>query len=436
MTKYPAASAVSPGDVLSPTKADKFTFGLWTVGNVGRDPFGDAVRKPLDPVDSVHHLAELGAYGVSLHDNDLVPIGASAAERDRLVGRFRRALEETGLVVGMATTNLFYHPVFKDGAFTSNDPAVRRYAIAKTMRAIDLGAELGAEVYDFWGGREGTEAYAAKPATDALDRYREAIDFLCGYVRDRGYSMRLTLEPKPNEPRGDAFLPTVGHALGFIATLAYPDMVGLNPEVAHEAMAGLSAYHGVAQALWSGKLFHIDLNGQKMGRYDQDLRFGSEGIKDAFFLVQLLESSGYEGPRHFDAHPYRTEDLGRGMGLRCRVHADVPGAPRQGAPVRRRSRDPCRARGGLCSRPGETVGRHVLARHGQGAPREPWRPRPACGARLSQRAPRSAGHRVAVGNSLRRMKGGRTQAVREKVRRWTAGPGKFSAVSGGGRVQP
>jgi len=308
MTKYPAASAVSAEDALSPTKADKFTFGLWTVGNVGRDPFGEAVRKPLDPVDSVHHLAELGAYGVSLHDNDVVPIGASAAERDRLVGRFRRALEETGLVVGMATTNLFSHPVFKDGAFTSNDPAVRRYAIAKTMRAIDLGAELGAEVYDFWGGREGTEAYAAKPATDALDRYREAIDFLCGYVLDRGYPMRLAIEPKPNEPRGDAFLPTVGHALGFIATLAYPDMVGLNPEVAHETMAGLSVYHGVAQAIWSGKLFHIDLNGQKMGRYDQDLRFGSEGIKDAFFLVRLLESSGYQGPRHFDAHPYRTED--------------------------------------------------------------------------------------------------------------------------------
>jgi xylose isomerase len=308
MTKYPVAGAVSAEDALRPTKADKFTFGLWTVGNVGRDPFGDAVREPLDPVDSVHHLAELGAYGVSLHDNDVVPIGASAAERDRLVKRFRGALEETGLVVGMATTNLFTHPVFKDGAFTSNDPAVRRYAIAKTMRAMDLGAELGAEVYDFWGGREGTEAYAAKPAIDALDRYREAIDFLCGYVRDQGYSMRLTIEPKPNEPRGDAFLPTVGHALGFIATLAHPDMVGLNPEVAHETMAGLSVYHGVAQAIWSGKLFHIDLNGQKMGRYDQDLRFGSEGIKDAFFLVQLLESSGYQGPRHFDAHPYRTEN--------------------------------------------------------------------------------------------------------------------------------
>ncbi|MGD0019713.1 MAG: xylose isomerase [Candidatus Limnocylindrales bacterium] len=291
-----------------PKARDKFTFGLWTVGNRGRDPFGDATRPALDPVESVRHLGELGAYGVSLHDDDLVPPGSSAHVRDEIVRKFRGALETSGLVVGMATTNLFGHPVFKDGAFTSNDPAVRRYAIAKAMRGIDLGAELGARTYVFWGGREGAEAFAAKPAVDALERYREAINFLCGYVRDQGYDMRFAMEPKPNEPRGDAFLPTVGHALGFIATLDHPEMVGLNPEVAHETMAGLSFYHGVAQAIWSGKLFHIDLNGQKIGRFDQDLRFGSEGIKEAFFLVQLLEKSGYDGPRHFDAHAYRVED--------------------------------------------------------------------------------------------------------------------------------
>lgn len=308
MTSQVAVEPQSGPEGYRPTPADRFTFGLWTVGNMGRDPFGEAVRVALDPVETVHHLAELGAYGVSLHDNDLVPMGASAAERDRIVGRFRSALEATGMVVGMATTNLFYHPVFKDGAFTANDPAVRRYAIAKTMASIDLAAELGARVYVFWGGREGTEAFAAKPAMDALSRYREALDFLSNYVREQAYPIRFAIEPKPNEPRGDAFLPTVGHALGFIATLEHPEMVGVNPEVAHETMAGLSFYHAVAQAAWSGKLFHIDLNGQKIGRYDQDLRFGSEGIKDAFFLVQLLEESGYAGPRHFDAHAYRTED--------------------------------------------------------------------------------------------------------------------------------
>jgi xylose isomerase len=291
-----------------PRARDKFTFGLWTVGNRGRDPFGDPTRPALDPVESVRRLGELGAYGVSLHDDDLVPPGSSAQVRDEIVRRFRGALEASGLVVGMATTNLFGHPAFKDGAFTSNDPAVRRYAITKAMRGIDLGAELGAHVYVFWGGREGSEAFAAKPAVDALERYREAINFLCGYVRDQGYDMRFAMEPKPNEPRGDNFLPTVGHALGFISTLDHPEMVGLNPEVAHETMAGLSFYHGVAQAIWSGKLFHIDLNGQKIGRYDQDLRFASEGIKEAFFLVQLLEKSGYAGPRHFDAHAYRVED--------------------------------------------------------------------------------------------------------------------------------
>ena len=293
---------------LVPRPEHKFSFGLWTVGNVGRDPFGEATRARLDPDESVRRLAALGAFGVSLHDDDLVPYDASPAERDRVVTRFRRTLEENGMVVSMATTNLFNHPVFKDGAFTSNDRAVRRYAIAKTMRAIDIGAELGAHIYVFWGGREGVEAMAAKRPGDAFDRYREAIDFLCGYVLDKGYDMRFAIEPKPNEPRGDTFLPTVGHALAFIGALAHPDMVGLNPETAHETMSGLSFYHAVAQALWHGKLFHIDLNGQKIGRYDQDLRFGSEGLKDAFFLVKLLEESGYDGPRHFDAHAYRNED--------------------------------------------------------------------------------------------------------------------------------
>ncbi len=295
-------------EALKPGTEHKFTFGLWTVGNPGRDPFGDPTRARADPNDSVRKLAELGAYGVCLHDDDLVPAGSSAAERDQIVARFKSTLKETGMVVSMATTNLFHHPVFKDGAFTSNDRAVRRYAIAKTMRAIDLGADLGAPVYVFWGGREGVEAMAAKRPGDALDRYREAMNFLCGYALDKKYPMRFAMEPKPNEPRGDAFLPTVGHALAFIDTLEHPEMVGLNPETAHETMSGLSFYHAVAQTIWHGKLFHIDLNGQKIGRYDQDLRFGSEGIKDAFFLVKLLEESGYAGARHFDAHAYRGEN--------------------------------------------------------------------------------------------------------------------------------
>jgi xylose isomerase len=286
----------------------RFTFGLWTVGNPGRDPFGGPTREPLDPVDSVRKLAELGAWGISLHDDDLVPWGSSPAERDLIVARFKAALEETGLGVGMATTNLFGHPAFKDGAFTSNDRGVRRAAIGKAMRSIDLGAELGAEVYVFWGGREGTEAAVAKDPRDALDRYREAIDVLADYVVEQGYDLRFALEPKPNEPRGDIFLPTIGHALHFIGTLNRPEMVGVNPEVAHETMAGLSFVHGVGQALWAGKLFHIDLNAQRIGRYDQDFRFGAEDLKEAFLLVRLLERAGYEGPRHFDAHAYRNED--------------------------------------------------------------------------------------------------------------------------------
>jgi xylose isomerase len=286
----------------------RFTFGLWTVGNPGRDPFGEPTRPPRDPVQAVHRLADAGAWGISLHDNDLVPYGASASERDRIVARFSAALDERGLGVGMATTNLFTHPAFKDGAFTSNDRSVRRAAIGKAMESIDLGAELGAEVYVFWGGREGTEVGVAKDPRDALERYREAINILADYTVERGYDLKFAIEPKPNEPRGDIFLPTVGHALHFISMLDRPEMVGVNPEMAHETMAGLSFMHGVGQALWAGKLFHIDLNAQRIGRYDQDYRFGAEDLKEAFHLVRLLERAGYEGPRHFDAHPYRNED--------------------------------------------------------------------------------------------------------------------------------
>jgi xylose isomerase len=291
-----------------PQPSDRFTFGLWTVGNRGRDPFGHETRPPLDPVETVHRLAELGAYGVSFHDDDLVP-PSGAAERQAIVKRFRRALDETGLVVPMATTNLFSHPVFKEGAFTANDPAVRRLALRKSFEAIDLGVELGATTYVLWGGREGCEADAAKDVRAALDRYKEAVDLCCAYARHRGYDLRFAIEPKPNEPRGDILLPTVGHALAFIGELEWPEMVGLNPEFAHETMSGLSFHQAVAQTLWHGKLFHIDLNAQRIGRYDQDFRFGSEGIRDAFYLVKLLEETGYDGPRHFDAHPYRTEDV-------------------------------------------------------------------------------------------------------------------------------
>ncbi|TMD29141.1 MAG: xylose isomerase [Chloroflexi bacterium] len=295
-------------DEYAPRKEDKFSFGLWTVGNRGRDPFGEFVRPPLDPVYIVKKLSELGAWGVNLHDNDLVPFDATPAERDRIVGEFKQALSDNGMVVPMATTNLFFHPIFKDGAFTSNDPAVRAFALQKTMRAIDLGAELGATTYVFWGGREGTETDAGKDPVVAVKRMRDAINFLCQYVVENGYQMRFALEPKPNEPRSDLYLPTIGHMLGFIYTLDHPEMIGLNPEVAHDLMAGLNFVHGVAQALAAGKLFHIDLNDQKGPRYDQDLRFGSENLKSMFFLVKLLEDKGYTGPRHFDAHAYRTED--------------------------------------------------------------------------------------------------------------------------------
>src|SRR3954468_23718346 len=291
--------------MFQPTREDKFTFGLWTVGWQARDPFGDATRPPLDPVEAVHRLSELGAHGGAFHDDALL---AGDADRDRAIASFRKALDETGLVVPMATTNLFTHPVFKDGAFTSNDRDIRRYALRKVMRNLDLAAELGAETYVFWGGREGAGPDGGKDVRAALDRFREAIDTLAGYVTDRGYGIRFALEPKPNEPRGDILLPTVGHALAFIGSLEHADMVGLNPEVGHEQMAGLNFVHAIAQALWHGKLFHIDLNGQHGNKYDQDLVFGHGDLKSAFFLVDLLENGGYEGPRHFDYKPLRTED--------------------------------------------------------------------------------------------------------------------------------
>jgi xylose isomerase len=295
-------------DLYQPKPEHKFTFGLWTVGSVGRDPFGAPVRKSKSPVELVHLLAEVGAYGLNFHDNDLIPIDATPAERDRIVKDFKAALKETGLVVPMATTNLFYEPVFKDGAFTSNDPSVRAYALQKTMNAIDLGAELDAKVYVFWGGREGVETDASKSALESLKRFRDALNFLCEYSLAQGYKLKFALEAKPNEPRGDLYLPTTGAMLGFIETLDHSEMVGVNPEVAHEQMAGLNFMHAVAQAWDVGKLFHLDLNDQAFGRYDQDFRFGAVNLKSAFFLVKFLEDVGYPGSRHFDAHAYRTED--------------------------------------------------------------------------------------------------------------------------------
>jgi xylose isomerase len=298
-----------------PTREDRFSFGLWTVGWPARDPFGDATRPALDPVETVHKLSELGAWGVTFHDDDLIPFGADAAERDRIVTRFKAALEETGLVVPMMTTNLFTHPVFKDGAFTSNDRGVRRFALRKVIRNLDLAAELGAKTYVFWGGREGAEVDSGKDIAAALDRYREGIDLLAAYVKEQGYGIRFAIEPKPNEPRGDILLPTLGHALAFIAELEHSDIVGVNPEVGHEQMAGLNYTAGIAQALWAGKLFHIDLNGQRGIKYDQDLVFGHGDLLNAFSTVDLLENGApgggprYDGPRHFDYKPLRTEDV-------------------------------------------------------------------------------------------------------------------------------
>ncbi|MGW0869273.1 xylose isomerase [Streptomyces sp. NPDC002740] len=292
-----------------PTPDDRFTFGLWTVGWQGRDPFGDATRRALDPVESVQRLAELGAYGVTFHDDDLIPFGSSESEREEHIKRFRQALDTTGMTVPMATTNLFTHPVFKDGAFTANDRDVRRYALRKTIRNVDLAVELGAKIYVAWGGREGAESGAAKDVRVALDRMKEAFDLLGEYVTSQGYDLKFAIEPKPNEPRGDILLPTVGHALAFIERLERPELYGVNPEVGHEQMAGLNFPHGIAQALWADKLFHIDLNGQSGIKYDQDLRFGAGDLRSAFWLVDLLESAGYAGPKHFDFKPPRTEDL-------------------------------------------------------------------------------------------------------------------------------
>jgi xylose isomerase len=295
-------------DIPAPTPDDRFSFGLWTVGYPGRDPFGDPTRAPLDPVRALEELARIGAYGVNFHDDDVIPFGSDADERQRIIERFTQGLADTGLVVTTATTNLFTHPVFKDGGFTSNDRDVRRFALTKVMRNVELAARLGAKVYVAWGGREGAESGAAKDVRAALDRYREAFDLLGEFVTDRGYDIRFAIEPKPNEPRGDILLPTVGHALAFIDTLDRPELVGVNPEVGHEEMAGLNAAHGYAQALWQGKLFHIDLNGQHGPRFDQDLRFGAGNVRGAFWVVDTLLAGGYDGPVHFDYKPARTED--------------------------------------------------------------------------------------------------------------------------------
>jgi xylose isomerase len=295
-------------DKLQPKPEHKFTFGLWTVGNPGRDPFGEPVRPILPPVELARLLGEVGAWGVNFHDNDVVPIDATPVERDRIVRDFKRALSLLGLRVPMATVNLFTNPVFRDGAFTANDPAVRAYAVQKTMRAMDLGAEFGAQIFVLWGGREGVETDVCRRPDEAIKRLREAVNYLCEYSAAQKYNYRFALEAKPNEPRGDLYFPTTGAYLGFIATLDHPEMVGANPEVAHETMSGLNFLHAVAQAWESGKLFHIDLNDQVIGRYDQDFRFGSANPKMAFFLVRFLEDSGYDGPRHFDAHAYRTEN--------------------------------------------------------------------------------------------------------------------------------
>jgi xylose isomerase len=293
----------------TPTPADRFSFGLWTVGWQARDPFGDATRPALDVVEAVERLAERGAWGLTFHDDDLIPFGADAGTRDKQIARLRDALTATGMTVPMITTNLFTHPVFKDGGFTSNDRSVRRFALRKVLRNVELAAELGARTFVLWGGREGSEYDSAKDVRAALDRYREAMDLLCQFVLDRGIDLRFAIEPKPNEPRGDILLPTVGHALAFISGLAHPEMVGVNPEVGHEQMAGLNFVHGIAQALWHGKLFHIDLNGQRGIKFDQDLVFGHGDLVNAFSLVDLLENSGYDGPRHFDYKPSRTEDI-------------------------------------------------------------------------------------------------------------------------------
>ena len=372
----------------APTPADRFSFGLWTVGWRAMDPFGEATRPPLDVVEAVHRLAELGAWGLTFHDDDLFGFLPDAGTRDKQITRMQDALKETGMTVPMITTNLFTHPVFKDGGFTSNDRSVRRFALRKVLRNIELAAELGAKTFVLWGGREGGEYDSAKDIRAALDRYREAMDLLCGFVLDRGYDLRFAIEPKPNEPRGDILLPTVGHALAFIEKLAHPELVGVNPEVGHEQMSNLNMVHGVAQALWAGKLFHIDLNGQHGPKFDQDLVFGHGDLFNAFSLVDLLETAGYEGPRHFDYKPSRTEDIDGRVGVGGREHARLPTA--QGAG------------GGVPGRPG---GGRGARRRGGGRPRrahaEPGRDlhrpdgRPLGVRRLR---PRRRGRRVVTGS--------------------------------------
>lgn len=361
-----------------PTPDDKFSFGLWTVGWQGRDPFGDATRAALDPAESVRRLADLGAYGVTFHDDDLIPFGASDTERESHVKRFRQALDSTGLIVPMATTNLFTHPVFKDGAFTANDRDVRRYALRKTIRNIDLAVELGAKTYVAWGGREGAESGAAKDVRAALDRMKEAFDLLGEYVVQQGYDLKFAIEPKPNEPRGDILLPTVGHALAFIERLERPEMYGVNPEVGHEQMAGLNFPHGIAQALWAGKLFHIDLNGQTGIKYDQDLRFGAGDLRSAFWLVDLLETAGYEGAAlRLQAAAHR--GLRRRVGVGRGLHAQLP--------------DPARACGRVPGRPGGSGGAARLAARRAGAAHRRRRPVGAARRRERLRGLRRGGGR-------------------------------------------
>jgi xylose isomerase len=259
-------------------------------------------------VHALEKLAGIGAYGVNFHDDDVIPFGSDDATRDQIIARFKKGLDDTGLVVTTATTNLFSHPVFKSGGFTNNDRDIRRFALRKVIRNVDLAAELGAKVYVAWGGREGAEYGASQDTRVALDRMKEAFDLLGDYVTEQGYDMRFAIEPKPNEPRGDILLPTIGHALAFIEQLERPELVGVNPEIGHEEMAGMNAAAGYAQAMWQGKLFHIDLNGQNGPKFDQDLRFGAGNVRGAFWTVDILESGGYDGPRHFDFKPPRTED--------------------------------------------------------------------------------------------------------------------------------
>ena len=329
----------------TPTRDDRFSFGLWTVGWQGVDVFGGAVRPELDPAEAIHRLSDLGAYGITFHDNDVFPFDADAATKEQHLAPFRKALEETGLVVPMVTTNLFSHPVFRDGGFTNNDRDVRRFAIRKAADQVDLAAELGAKLFVAWGGREGAESGAAKDVRAALDRYAEAFNILGAYVLEQGYDIRFAIEPKPNEPRGDILLPTIGHALAFINELEHPELVGLNPEIGHEEMAWLNYAHGLAQALWHGKLFHIDLNGQNGPRYDQDLRFGAGNARGAFWTVDIVEHGGYDGPRHFDFKPPRTEDMDGVWASAARLHAQLPDPARQGPRVPRRPRGAAGAEG-------------------------------------------------------------------------------------------